>query len=131
MPILKRFTETTRHYLPSTENLPEEERAWVDMRERVVAEDIARGNMGGANQLTIGLTSFIAAWNFTTEDEVTPVPINTDTVGLMDPRDFNFLIGKMNEAITRVQGGLDKEEKKDLPSTTTPSSTVVRETPKV
>lgn len=110
MPILQKEEIIDRFYLPSTENLPEADKAWVDMDiSKLTTEDVT--NMDSkASEISIGigmLTGRIKGWNFTDANGV-PLPVSEETVRLLDIEDFGFLSTK----IPTGSKELDPEEKK-------------------
>lgn len=116
MPQLKVYKSEIKHFiLPSTEPMPAEEQAWVelDIGEFSTRDVLA---LSGENNHMMYiqaemLTERIKDWNYT-ELGGEKTPINIDSVGRLDPQDFSFLVKIMNAA----KSSQDTEEKKTLPS---------------
>lgn len=113
-----------RLYLPTTEHLPEDERAWVDVKDRMQLGDMADASHGDTitEQGIISLSHYITAWNYT-EADGSATPITTDTVRKLDYKDFLFLTDHYNTDINKAQEGLSDEEKKASTSISVPVKT--------
>jgi hypothetical protein len=88
--------KTEKIYLPSTENLPKEEQAWVEVRSRISVNDMA---------------SLIKDWNFTDSDGTT-IEITNQSVGDLEPNDFN----KILEVVFKAKSVTAEDQKKSSPS---------------
>lgn len=112
MPTLKKNEEKIeRLYLPSTEKLPEEEKAFVDMDVRPVQTGDIEDVNPELSQISISiemLTERIKGWNFTDEAGAA-VPVSIETVKLLDVEDFIFLGEIINKSGKK---GLTPAEKK-------------------
>ena len=110
MPVLQAESKVERFYLPSTENAPEADKAFVDMEVgKLTTGDIVNVDPKSA-EVEIGvnmLASRIKGWNFT-DVEGNPLPVTTEAVKLLDVEDFGFLAGKLSQDFK----GLDPTEKK-------------------
>lgn len=106
MPVLKDKSIIERFYLPSTLADPEDQRAWVeiDISPRRVG-DLAslNGNMSPGEMGIAMVAGRIKAWNFT-DDEGSTVPVNAETVSLIDIEDFTFLQGKIKDDVELSNG---------------------------
>lgn len=111
MPILKDQSKVERFYLPSTEKLPEEEKAFVDLDiGPVITGDVVGADLE-AGEVKVGvqmLTDRIKGWNYTNESGE-PLEINFDNVKLLDMDDFVFLAQQLP---TDKVEGLTAPEKK-------------------
>lgn len=115
-------TKTKRLYLPSTKDLPEEEKAWVEVKDRLTGGDWVASAIGkdNAERTDIGLSMFIVNWNFT-DAEGKVEPITPQSVHRLELEDYNFLGKELKEATKDVASSLDEDQKKTLSSTSTPS----------
>lgn len=104
MPVLQKESKLERFYLPSTESLPEEDKAFVDMEVgKLTTADIMNIDPK-APEVQIGvmmLASRIKGWNFT-DEEGNELPITFDNVQKLDVEDFGFLAGKMPQDFKQI-----------------------------
>jgi hypothetical protein len=109
--------KTEKIYLPSTENLPKEEQAWVEVRSRISVNDMASLNItGGTVSATMAdflpvVASLIKDWNFTDSDGTT-IEITNQSVGDLEPNDFN----KILEVVFKAKSVTAEDQKKSSPS---------------
>lgn len=115
MPTLQTNKKPVKVFLPSTNDCDNDEKAWVLLDINPArASELA---MIDANDTsgTIGLKTLAARikeWNFT-DDTKAPVPINFDTVGLLDLNDYRFLNRTIDEfSDIAPPTGLNNSEKK-------------------
>ena len=110
MPVLQKESKLERFYLPSTESLPEEEKAFVDMEiGKLTTEDIVNIDPK-APEMEVGLmmlTARIKGWNFT-DEKGEALPVTLETVKMLDIEDFGFLAQKIPQDFKT----LDTAEKK-------------------
>lgn len=113
---------TKRLYLPSTKDLPEEEKAWVEVKDRLTGGDWVAAAVGknNAERTDIGLAMFIVNWNFT-DAEGKVDPITPETVHRLELEDYNFLGGELHATSKDVISSVQGEQKKTSSSTLTPS----------
>lgn len=116
MPQLNHETTVERFYLPSTEDLPVDspDKAFVDMEVGpLVPKDTIGADLSGDNTtVAIGmLTNRLRSWNYTDKDG-NPLPINFDTVKLLDMADFHFLTKKLDSTRGDSSASLTNDEKK-------------------
>ena len=111
MPVLRdKVKKTERFYLPSTDNLPEPEKAFVDMdvSPMITADIITLNTKGG--EVEVGarmLAQRIEGWNFT-DEAGNDVPVTFENIKRLDLGDFGFLADKLDTDIE----GLPVAEKK-------------------
>ena len=119
MPHLTSY-ETIKVVFPSTKDLPEDQRAWVEMRTEVLVEDLVSTNQvvsTGTFLDTVGtITRMIVEWNFTKEDG-TPEDITEENVRRFKVSDFTALTESLTAKVLSV------EEKKSLSSTSQQAKT--------
>lgn len=110
MPILQAESKVERFYLPSTEALPEAEKAFVDMEVgKLTTGDIINVDPKAA-EVEIGvmmLTARIKGWNFT-DTEGNALEVTSETVKMLDVEDFGFLAQKISQDFNNIS----TEEKK-------------------
>lgn len=114
---------TRKIYLPSTEGLPEEEKAWVEVKTRLAGGDMLVASVNGSNDIQrteAALASYIVKWNFTNEAGETE-PITRETVHQLETEDLQMLILEMNSAQKSVKTSIEGEQKKTSSSISTPS----------
>lgn len=123
MPVLKADTTTTKIFLPSTENEPNEaDRAWVTVKNKLILKDMSglMTEKSEIEQAISGVAAYITDWNFTDENGG-KLPITPDNVGLLDMQDFTLIMTKMAAVMDKAKAGLNIEEKKSSIDTSTPS----------
>lgn len=115
MPQFTNYPDIQQLWLPSTENEPDENKAWVTMD---VSPQKASDMLGFSTSMTEAEMGFsmisarLKDWNY--EDaQGEKVPINMNTIGLLSTKDFQFL----QNSIKSESVALGAEEKKDLPPT--------------
>ena len=104
MPTLQKKSKIERFYLPSTKDLPEDQKAFVDMETgKLTAGDIVGVDVK-AGEVEIGvrmLASRIKGWNFT-DEQGNPLEVNFETVQLIDMEDFAFLAQKIPQDLEKL-----------------------------
>jgi hypothetical protein len=125
MPYLPDNTEKLeRVFLPSTEHLPDDEKAWVVMDVSPLLAGDA-GNVGqdaetGADASLYMLTARIREWNFTERDG-SPSDISLDNIKRLHLADLGHLQNKIEVG----EGALTDEEKKASSEPSLPPETGV------
>ena len=112
---------TKRLYLPSTEGLAEEEKAWVEVKDRLTGGDWVAAMVGAdaARRTDIGLSMFIVNWNFTGLEGAVE-PITPESVHRLELKDYNFLSQELMAASEAIVSSIKGDQKKTLSSTSTP-----------
>ena len=116
MPQLQPIVENIQQFfLPSTENAPEADRAWVRLNlARISAADLLAitGGQGTSesNFMAALIANRILEWNFTDPSGQT-LPITLETTSWLDPQDYAFIMSKLN-SIAQAAGTLGDAEKK-------------------
>ncbi len=129
MPKLGVDTRTTKLYLPSTKDEPNEaDRAFVVIRSKLRGGNIVDiSEMEGGNILKglAALTFLIESWNYT--EDGTPnspmIPISEDSIRKLDDDDFGFLSEWALAHVINKPVGLTDEQKKSSMSTSPTSLT--------
>lgn len=125
MPQFKK-PQTTRLYLPSTDGDTDEDKAWVEVRTKVLLGDIvaAREETDGTLFKTglAMLSRLIVNWNYTDEDNK-PIPITVEALNHLEKVDYDFLDKWLSEHLPSQEEGLATEEKKGSTPTSIPVST--------
>lgn len=109
MPQFKKTSNKQKFWLPSTKDLPEADRAWVELElGDITAGDVVEAAEDDASNAQIGLNmlaSRITDWNFTDESG-NKVPIDVEHCALLDIADFSFLGEKlsMEKRLAAVKG---------------------------
>lgn len=116
MPQLNHETTVERFYLPSTEALPADspDKAWVDLElGPIVPRDTIGTDLSGDNTTAaVGmLANRLRSWNYTDASGAI-LPINFDTVKILDMEDFYFLTQKLNKSKVTSSASLTNDEKK-------------------
>lgn len=102
---------TKKIYLPSTNDLAENEKAWVVLRlGKLLGGDIAEVTDFTSNaKVSLGvLASRIQEWNF--EDNGQPVPINFENVCRMEGEDIGHLLNELKGDLAAVKTLADPKE---------------------
>lgn len=110
MPVLKDKSEIKRVYLPSTESLPEEQKAFVDMEVGPMTTADIVGLDTNAGEVEMGvrmLAARIKGWNFT-DEAGNEIEINFDNVKKLDIEDFTFLAEKLPQNINTLSAAEKK-----------------------
>lgn len=91
MPQLRK-TEVKRFYLPSFEDLPQDEQAYIDLETpmKMSEFDDVDTTLPQVEQTASIIMKKIKAWNLTDENDQ-PLEINIKNVTDLDPSDFAFL----------------------------------------
>jgi len=119
----KLITSTIKRLeLPSTKDAPEEEKAWVEVKDRLTGGDwnAARSGKTDGERTDAGIAMFIVNWNFT-DAEGKVDPITAETVHRLELEDYNFLSEQLYAASKDVITSLQEDQKKTLSSISTPS----------
>lgn len=113
MPVLKKYEEKIdRIYLPSTEHLPEEQKAFVDMDTRPVQTADIEDVDPELSQISISvemLAERIKGWNFTDESG-NDLPVTVENIKLLEVSDFVHLGDIINKSSQKRE--LSTAEKK-------------------
>lgn len=121
---------TRKMFLPSTEGLAEEDKAWVEVKTRLDGGDMLRASTNGVDNIerTIAaLATYIVSWNYTDDnDEIEPITF--ESVRRLEIEDFQALVLDMNAAQKSVKTSVEGEQKKTSSSTLTPSIPGVSQT---
>lgn len=122
MPTFDTTEKLEKLYLPSTESLPEADRAYVVIDVAPLKTGDVLGFKDGMAELEMAttlLTERIKEWNYTTENGDS-IPITSETVKLLHLDDFTFLQSKVMQSATNLS---DTEKKTSL-STSSPSGKI-------
>lgn len=124
------MTETTRLYLPSTKDEPEESRLWVDVRTRLKLSDKANvaleDNMG--RKFVAVVVAIINDWNLTDKDG-SHVPPSFDWVdNEMEEEDFIFLSDWAKENLAKEPETLSDQENLTSSATSPAAETTISPT---
>lgn len=121
--------ETTRLYLPSTKDEPEERRLWVDVRSRLYLSDKANVALeeDSGRKLVSAIASIIDSWNLTDEGGE-PVSPTFDWVDAMDENDFLFLSEWANTNLAQEPEKLSDQENLTSSATSPVAETTVSPT---
>lgn len=114
---------TRKIFLPSTEGLPEEEKAWVEVKTRLTGGDMLAAATGGNDDIErteAAIAAFIVDWNFTNEEGETE-PITRQSVHQLEIDDFSLLAIEVQKAQKSVDTTIEGEQKKTSSSILTPS----------
>lgn len=93
MPVLNVHEKQKQVFLPSTEELPEDQRAWVTMDiSPLKTGDLAHSQDGASTAALIMDAVFgrIREWNFT-DEEGTPLPITRHNFNAIGITDYNHM----------------------------------------
>ncbi len=107
---------TTKIFLPSTSDLPEDQQAWVKIRTKVLLGDIVAARQSGDGDIFLTglamLTRLIVEWNFEDKETKQTLPITTEQLNYLEKEDYEFLDKWLNDHLPDQQGGLATPEKK-------------------
>lgn len=123
MPVLRSDSDLQRLELPSTANKEDVDRAWVvmDVSTPTGRDLLSVDANETSGQTTVrGLAARIKEWNYTDENGTT-MPINYNTVQLLEVEDIKFLNAQIKDA---SEDNLTTEEKKTSSDTSTESKTI-------
>ena len=118
MPVLQKSEDILRVYLPSTDGLPHEERAWVDVRSRLLVGDVERitqGKTDEANAITGSirlLSGMVRDWNYT-DAEGQKLPVTEENLRLLETQDLQA-IGEHLEKQRRPAEASAEEKKRSF-----------------
>jgi len=112
MPVLKTSEQIKKFFLPSTKDLPEtdENKAWVvmDISSLKAGDMMGVGSKSGEAEIALVLLHHrIKDWNYTDESGA-KLPINSDTVRLLDMDDFTYLSDQLDMSVDSLS---DTEKK--------------------
>lgn len=121
------YKSTKQVELPSSKDKDESERAWVIIKEQLLAEDVEKilEAATGMSSNKEGIASAVVDWNFY-DDNNNKVPITPESVGQLDIEDFAFLADMVMGMFNQFGEKLKSSEKK-VSSVTSPQP--VTETP--
>lgn len=102
-----------RFELPTTANLPQEQRAWADLEtgQLMVADVLAVHQDMTRNQASmVMLAQRIKSWNYMEKvgEKEQMVPITYENIGKLDVTDFFYLVEQVESAVEAVDGTLPK-----------------------
>lgn len=140
MPLLRK-ANAVRIKLPSTKDLPEEDQAWVDLKDTMLTGEMVGLTQGDGykERVLYGLVEAIVDWNLEDlvpdpdkegQEKRIKAPIDIFHVARLEQEDFFFLADEM-ERIKKEQDetpAIENEEKKTSSATLNPS--ISPETPK-
>jgi F0F1-type ATP synthase beta subunit len=132
MGYLKKTGLTEKIYLPTTIDLPEEQREWAILKNRLSFgdTDLMYEADREFDKRVAGLTRIISDWSFVTDvyDETTKtthavkLPITIDNVKALEATDVNHLATYLYKYIGMVNRPISDEQKKTPSAILTPPS---------
>lgn len=112
-------------YLPSTDTLPEEQKAWVILKDKLTFGELesVESAIGEFNKRASGLTELIADWNYESRETGAKLDINLENVRKLNAADVTMLVDKLLQIVGNTKTPLSDDQKKTSPGILTPHET--------
>lgn len=116
-------------WLPSTKDLPEDDRVWFELKDELTLADKINAGVGetAGDKAIMAIISMITAWNYTEDgtpnSNMIPITFDSFSVAIKTDEDFLLLLNEFNKAKDKSVNTVSSTEKKTSSDTTQPDLT--------